>query len=507
MWNLISKFDPRKRSELFRKSFRNASFNFAEYIVLVILTLITTPLFVHKLGTDKYGIWMLVNSIVGFIGVMEFGLGAATVKYVSAHLAKKNIEGVVRVIRSTLTMYGIFGAFTAIIIYFLAPILINHVFNVGAENISLAIKAIQIAGFGMAIHMIDSVFLSVLQGHQRYDLTSKITMITKVVIMTVNVILVLSGQTVTQILLATITITALSSTVKAIVAKKILLPSLIFMPIFDRKALREIFGFGFYSWLQSISGILLNQVDKFIIVSFLDTTALTYYTVCLTLASQIHGVLSKTVSFLFPLSSEAHEKGNIEQMRRIYFKAMNFVTIAGIAMGLTIFLFSHNILSLWMGVDFADESANILRILSFAYTIMATSIVPYYFMNGTKFVKLNTLFAFISGSIIAISAVLMIPFYGVIGAAFARLASTPTGVISRTIVHYKVLGDRRIYAGLAIIFPIIVSFGIALIASILFGYIHIDHITRVLFNLVIVILGISISVVITYKLNIPSVTV
>ena len=461
--HLKNKLNPRRRSGLFRRSLRNASFSSTEYIFLQILMFIATPFFVSRLGVDKYGIWMLVNSVMGFMGLMSFGLSDATIKYVSAHLANKNIDGVVRVVRSTLTMYGLLGLFTAAVAYFLAPILVNHVFNVQLENTRLAIAAIQIASFGMMARLLDSVFLSTLQGYQRYDLAAKITIIVNTITLAVNVGLVLLGYGVIQILLATIGIIVLGGMTKAIVAKRFLLPSLVFLPIFDRKALKEIFSFGLYSWLQSVGGILLSQADRLIIASLLNTSALTHYTVCLQLAQQVSAVLAKAVLFLFPLSSAAREEGNLAHMRTIYFKGINLVTISCVGLGLPIFLFSHNILSFWMGVEFANETANVLRVLTFAFALMATSIVPYHFMNGTGFVRLNTLFAFISGFVVTFATIFMIPWLGILGAAWARCFNTPTSVIARTVVHHKVLDDRRWYAGLSIFAPVIFTFMIAFI--------------------------------------------
>jgi len=62
----LSNFKERwQNSELFRKSFRNAGFSSAEYFLLQIMTLVATPFFVSRLGVDKYGIWMLANSVMG----------------------------------------------------------------------------------------------------------------------------------------------------------------------------------------------------------------------------------------------------------------------------------------------------------------------------------------------------------------------------------------------------------------------------------------------------------
>jgi O-antigen/teichoic acid export membrane protein len=237
---------------------------------------------------------------------------------------------------------------------------------------------------------------------------------------------------------------------------------LVISPALDRVIVKEIFSFGIYSWIQGIGGILLGQVDRLLVASLLGTTALSYYAICLQLAQQIHSLLARAVSFVFPMASAIKETGRIDRLRMIYFKGLNFTTVAAITIGLPLFMCSHGILSLWMGQVFADEASSVLRVLVFAMCIMATSIVPYYYLNGTGYVRLNTLFALVSGSIVAIAAFLLIPWLGIVGAAWARIANTPTGILSRTIVHYKVLSDRKWYAGISILSPGFVAFGVGL---------------------------------------------
>ena len=82
--HILASFDPRNRSEEFRRSLRNASWSILDYLVLPLLLLLVTPFLVFKLGIGRYGVWMLVNALTGTRGVFNLGTGDATIKYVSA---------------------------------------------------------------------------------------------------------------------------------------------------------------------------------------------------------------------------------------------------------------------------------------------------------------------------------------------------------------------------------------------------------------------------------------
>src|ERR1035438_6753012 len=62
----LEKLDPRRRSPKFQRSLRNSSYSLADYLLLPVLWIVATPIFLRRLGVDQYGIWMLVNTVMGF---------------------------------------------------------------------------------------------------------------------------------------------------------------------------------------------------------------------------------------------------------------------------------------------------------------------------------------------------------------------------------------------------------------------------------------------------------
>lgn len=401
---------------------------------------------------------MLVNSMLGFSGIMSFGMTGATVKYVAKYRAQNDEHGVSTVVQSALTLYLILGVLTSCSLYLAAPLLIEHVFTVQQSNSVLAIQSVQIAGIGLTVRFVDEVFLALFQGYERYDLAAIITIPTNLVTFAINVVLVSLGYDISYILLASLAILGFSSFIKLIIGKIVVLPSLSIIPRLNRTTMNEIFGFGLYSWLQSIGSVLFSQIDRLIIASVLGTTVLAYYSVAMQLAQQISTLLSRTVAFIFPLSSAAHERGDVAKMRAVYFTSMKFVVVAAVAMGAPMYIFSSQILTFWMGSDFAVHSAPLLRILSVSSVLLATSVVPFYYMNGTGYVRFNTLATLTSGSMVALATIITIPLYGANGAVWSRFAMLPVSIVSRTILHYKVFQDRRWYIGALIIMPALIPF-------------------------------------------------
>ncbi len=460
---ILAHFNPRWRSEQFRRSVHNAWWSSLDYLVLPVLLVLATPFLVFRLGTAQFGIWMLVNALTGAMGIFDLGLGNATIKYVSAYRARGDLSGVARVMRSTLTVYSFLGLSTASLIYGSAPFLVHRVFKIEPPSYSLAIAAIRIGGVGLALRFGQSVFLAFVQGYERYDLSARVTILVKALTIALLVGVVTLGFGIAAILWVTVIVCGAGAIALALIARSIA-PGIGFWPLWNRAALKEVFGFGFYSWLQAIAGTVFAQADLLLIGALLGTTPVAYYSVCQRLAMQIHALLAAGSSFLFPMSSAAAELGNVNRMRSIYRRSLNIITVLAAAMGVPLFLFSKSILTHWMGADFAGHASILLKILAFGYALLASSIVPYNVLNGTGHVRLNTVLGWASVAIVVAASVLLIPSLGLAGVAWAKLANVIPLLAAMAWVHRKVLREDKWSAVLSHFVPIVLPFLLSFLA-------------------------------------------
>jgi O-antigen/teichoic acid export membrane protein len=84
-----------------------------------------------------------------------------------------------------------------------------------------------------------------------------------------------------------------------------------------------------------------------------------------------------------------------------------------------LYAFSDKIISFWMGLDFASKTGFVFPVLLAAYYIVIFTIVPYSFLNGLNRPKVNALYSFLSFILNIIFCLILIPKYGINGAAIA----------------------------------------------------------------------------------------
>jgi O-antigen/teichoic acid export membrane protein len=84
---------------------RNALSNFGALAVNVVVGFFLTPAMLNYLGEKRLGIWTLASSLVGYFGLLEFGVGSAVFRYVPLFHGKGDRHRLSSVVSTSLAFY------------------------------------------------------------------------------------------------------------------------------------------------------------------------------------------------------------------------------------------------------------------------------------------------------------------------------------------------------------------------------------------------------------------
>src|SRR5271157_6489597 len=96
-----------------RKMAAAGSINLIYLILNSISFLVLTPLTLHVLGAETYGLWTIMLAMIQFAGLANFGTGSAVIKYVAQYTAVENSE---KQLSSAITFSFVFMALTGLIV-------------------------------------------------------------------------------------------------------------------------------------------------------------------------------------------------------------------------------------------------------------------------------------------------------------------------------------------------------------------------------------------------------
>ena len=64
---------------------RNVLANWGGYIFTAGVNFFLSPFVVHSLGNSAFGIWTILVSLVGYVGLFDLGIRAAVTRYVAKY--------------------------------------------------------------------------------------------------------------------------------------------------------------------------------------------------------------------------------------------------------------------------------------------------------------------------------------------------------------------------------------------------------------------------------------
>lgn len=431
------------KSSLTFKTLRNASYNLVGYILPMAFALFITPIVVLKLGIKEYGIYIFVTSVIGVLGLLDLGLGSATTKLISHAHGKNDREGILRIVSSSNLLFfltGLLGVIASVAITLFGPSLLPQQF---AQYQSYA-HLFFIGGLIFFSNTVTLSYSALITALQRYDLSVKIGTASFMLISLSMLLFALTGQSLTVIFLSQLAIAIATSAANYIVARK-LNTDVSYGLRLDFSVLKRSFSFGLMMALNNLALSASTSFTRIFIPIFAGPSGLTYFSMASTISSKIPGLSNSLGTSLFPTASELEGQNSGERLSILYVRSVRLISMLAAALSVTALAFSSEALRYWLDETFALNAAGALAILSVSAFVMAVYGPTTNFLLGAGKIKVVTA-ASVAMAVLNIGLIfLLMPKYGIIGAAWAQLISlVPTiAVFYLTETRFLSLRNRK----------------------------------------------------------------
>ena len=144
--------------------------------VPLMVALVLTPMLVHLLGTERWGLFTLALAMVGIFGVFDLGLGMALTRAVSERIGEGRLSDTPSLIGATI--YGLLGlsAVMAAIAWAAMPMLVGRVLLVPESLQAEAISAFRVLALAAPLVVLNAALWGVLAAWQRFRVANLVNM-------------------------------------------------------------------------------------------------------------------------------------------------------------------------------------------------------------------------------------------------------------------------------------------------------------------------------------------
>lgn len=376
-----------------------------------------TALLARLVGVQFLGIYSLGNSITNIAGVLsKAGTDVGLMRYISRRDIEKDRESIKTDIRSTLKMGLIFSIIIMLTQIILSGWLAENVF----EESSLLRIVLIVYAVSIPFTALMTIATFATQGFQLLKYKVFVEYILNPTVLIVSMIFVyfvFSSE------LAIILPTLLTGIVGFIVANYFLkkVAGVNILNIGKISFNKKILTYSLPIMFTMILGTLLHWMDIIMLGYFTNLETVGLYHPAVRTAGLQQSILIAFAGIFAPMFSKYYAQNNIIGMHHIYKLVTRWILTLVTPIFILIFLFSTKIMLLF-GADFI-QSSEALIILAIGTSIFAIFGVSSTALVVSGYQKLNLINA-LSATIINICLnIILIPKYGIMGAAWATLSS------------------------------------------------------------------------------------
>lgn len=328
-----------------------------------------SPIILHRLGDDAFGIWILIFSVTGYYGLFDLGIRSSIVRYVARYSAVGENEELNRLINTAMFTYTAIGT-CVMLITLVGFYHIHSIFpKIAPEFVPTASWLLLMVGTSVALGFPLGVFSGILEGLQRFYVTN-LTNTTATLVRPVLIIIALQhGRGLLTVAFITVALPLLSWLANATVALHHL--PLRFSPRnISRSSFRQIANYSGTTFLIIVAGRLRFKTDAMVIGTFVSATAITYFTIGSRLVDYASEVVSSLAQIFVPMSSQSQATGDLDGLRKIFVVGNRACAFLIFPIAVVLVFLGKALIETWMGFKYVAASYPVMLVLLVPYTLM-----------------------------------------------------------------------------------------------------------------------------------------
>lgn len=437
--------------------FKNSVWTFLELALFPLLMILATPVFISHLGIEQYGLWMLITTITLSFNVLNIGVGDTNIRLISKYRAEGNqalIQKVYRYNFSFSLFLCVLSVLLGLAFYYTRFITLFYKGN----DTEYAGTILLLGSISAGLKFVEVSTMSVFKAFERFDLNSKLSMISKNTVVIASILLAANGFNLYAIFICSLIINAINIVVQlitlAVFNKELMTwPD----PGFFKERLDDL-NYNFWYWLQSSIALAGFLADKLVVAMFADVKTFGYYSIASVVGTHIHNFFLSFGGFIFPRVSFKLASDGI--VAPIYYVSRGIVSIGGWLCITFLICFGDFVFKLWLGYDTYSHAIYFIKLYLVYEAAMLLIIVPFYFINGTRYLKLNSLFEVCirTSHLLAIFAGYYLN--GVNGVLYGLIISTLLNIpLQYYLFHKRIIHLNQRFDHLMVLVPVMLLFG------------------------------------------------
>jgi O-antigen/teichoic acid export membrane protein len=346
----------------FRRIAQNVLSNWFALAVTTVVGFFLSPFVVHRLGNLAYGVWVLIASLVSYMGLLDLGLRGAVTRFVSKGATQQNHQESSQAVSGALWI-RLWISLAIIAVGIVCSLGFHRVFVIPVDLQQPARIAVLLTAITVAMNLWCGVFGGVLVALHRYDMTSSVSIVQTCVRAAGIVYLLRTGHGILSLAIWDLCTWSISNTVLILLCFRVYPQLKVVFTRPDRETFLKLWNYSLYAFLINIAIQVTYYTDNMVVGAFLSPAAVTLYAIGGILITYARQIVSSMTTTFTPLASTFEAEGSDDNLRRLLIHGTRAALIVSLPIEVALFFRGHTFIRLWMGDQYAQVSGTVMQIL------------------------------------------------------------------------------------------------------------------------------------------------
>ncbi len=403
-----------------RQLIRNVLSSGVGYAVRIAIAFFFVPYITAVLGTERYGIWVIIFQAINYLSLLDFGFERALLRYISKFLGRNDFDSITGVLSTATAAYFGFGLLVLVGGAGVGLILFPQLCQ-SYELLAETQTAFYIVVAFLAARFWLMPFAGSFGGLQRYDILNALEIAEELVRVGILIAILTSGYGLVALALALFGVSLIRQVVALIIVRK-LFPRI----HFSRTAIswstaRLLTDYSKVSFAIAVGWMVIFNTDSILLGLLASPAAAGIYAPGASVMLYLRMIVNTVGTPLTPAVSQLEGMARSETIRELYLKGIRYFSFASFFLAVGVIQYAKPFVGLWLRPEYA-ESADVMIVLSVGAAFFLPHIIGNSVLFGVGRHKFLLWVLMAEAALKIILSIFLIEPYGPVGMAIAVVA-------------------------------------------------------------------------------------
>ncbi len=329
---------------------------------MMLVSLYTSRVVLAALGVEDYGIYNVVGGVVAMFSILSGSMSVAISRFITVDVGKGDIERLKTIFSTSVMIQIIMSVVIFILVESVGIWFLNNKLVIPPERLFAAHWVLQLSLLTFIVSLISMPYNAVIIAHEKMSAFAYISILE--VVLKLIIVYLLYISPIDKLIVYAVLLACVAIIIRMVYGSycKRHFEESHYKPCFDKKLLREMFGFiGWAFWGNGVV-VLKDQGINILLNLFCGPAVNAARGVAMQVNTAMYGFVQNFMTAVDPQITKLHSSGDLPVMHKLITRSSKFSFFILLVLLLPVCANINYILGLWL-VEVPDHTANFIVLI------------------------------------------------------------------------------------------------------------------------------------------------